>query len=189
MKSAALKREKAQFAAPCSSNGTLCRPTSAPSGGSGSPSNRRFSRGVIGQGGDGVLVVRIRGADRSLGGAARARGIVVALPRIEEGDLVAVPFAPGDPVLATTFGAVEPVAPDVLDPAALDVVGVPGVAFDRQGRRVGYGGGYYDRFSRTARVHVAVAFGLQVVDRPFRPGTSTSRSRRSSRSRRRSDRT
>ena len=101
----------------------------------------------------------------------RARGIVVALPRIEGGDLVAVPFAPGDPVRATTFGAVEPVAPDVMDPAVLDVVGVPGVAFDRQGRRVGYGGGYYDRFLRGLHAFtVAVAFGVQVVDRPLPAG-------------------
>ena len=58
-----------------------------------------------------------------------------------------------------------------MDPAALDVVGVPGVAFDRQGRRVGYGGGYYDRFLRGLHAFtVAVAFGLQVVDRPLPAG-------------------
>jgi 5-formyltetrahydrofolate cyclo-ligase len=101
----------------------------------------------------------------------RARGIVVALPRIEGADLVAVPFAPGDPVRATTFGVFEPVAPDAMDPAALDVVGVPGVAFDLQGRRIGYGGGYYDRFLRGLHTFsVAVAFGLQVVDRPLPTG-------------------
>ena len=101
----------------------------------------------------------------------RALGIVVALPRIEGSDLVAVPFAPGDPVRATTFGALEPVAPDVIDPSTLDVVGVPGVVFDRQGRRIGYGGGYYDRFLR--RLHaftVGIAFGLQVIEGPLPNG-------------------
>ena len=101
----------------------------------------------------------------------RALGIVVALPRIEGNDLVAVAFVPGDPVRATTFGAVEPVAPDVLDPATLDVVGVPGVVFDRQGRRIGYGGGYYDRFLRGLHTFtVGVAFGLQVIDGPLPAG-------------------
>ena len=101
----------------------------------------------------------------------RARGIVVAIPRIEGADLVAVPFVPGDPVRTTTFGAFEPIAPDVMDPAALDVIGVPGVAFDRQGRRIGYGGGYYDRYLRGLHAFtVAVAFGLQVVDGPLPAG-------------------
>ena len=95
----------------------------------------------------------------------RERGITIALPRIEDGDLVPVAYVPGDPVRPTTFGAVEPVRPDALDPGSLDVVVVPGVAFDRSGRRVGYGGGYYDRFLRDLTAFRAgIAYSLQVID-------------------------
>ena len=94
----------------------------------------------------------------------RDLGVVVALPRIEGTDLVPVPYAPGDPVRPTSFGAVEPIRPEGVDTASLEVVGVPGVAFDRRGRRVGYGGGYYDRFLRDLPgFTVGIAFGLQVV--------------------------
>jgi len=52
------------------------------------------------------------------------------------------------------------------DPAAVDVVLVPGLVFDRQGYRLGYGGGYYDRFlaSHPRSLRVGLAFSLQVVD-------------------------
>ena len=112
-------------------------------------------------------------------GALHGRGATVALPRIEGGDLVAVPFAPGDPTRTTSFGAREP-WPRTIRPADLDVVVVPGVAFDARGRRVGYGAGYYDRFlRRTDAFTVGLGFDLQVVDGTCRPGASTWRSRRS----------
>jgi 5-formyltetrahydrofolate cyclo-ligase len=94
-----------------------------------------------------------------------ARGVVVALPRIEGASLVPVPYGPGDPTTTTLFGAEEPVGGIRLDPSSIDVVGVPGVVFDRRGGRIGYGGGYYDRFLRDlAAFTVGLVFGLQVVD-------------------------
>jgi 5-formyltetrahydrofolate cyclo-ligase len=95
-----------------------------------------------------------------------AQGVRVALPRIAGDAIEAVAYRPGDPMRETRFGAMEPSEGDVVAPEEIDVVVVPGVAFDRAGRRVGYGGGFYDRYlPRTGpgALVVAVAFALQVV--------------------------
>ncbi|MFP3982711.1 MAG: 5-formyltetrahydrofolate cyclo-ligase [Desulfurivibrionaceae bacterium] len=54
-----------------------------------------------------------------------------------------------------------------LDPGRLDIVLVPGSVFDPDGNRLGYGGGYYDRFlSQEApqALTVGLAFEMQIVD-------------------------
>jgi 5-formyltetrahydrofolate cyclo-ligase len=95
------------------------------------------------------------------------RGVRVALPRIEGAEIVAVPYRPGDAMSSAAFGMQEPARGEPLDPAEIDVVVAPGLAFDRACRRVGYGGGFYDRFFARMRpdaAKVAVGFSAQVVD-------------------------
>ncbi len=47
----------------------------------------------------------------------------------------------------------------------IDVILVPALAFDRRGYRIGYGGGYYDRFLPQAPrgVKIGVAFASQII--------------------------
>ena len=68
-------------------------------------------------------------------------------------------WVPGDVMGEATWGIAEPL-PDkpVLEP---DVVLVPLLAFDSQGYRLGYGGGFYDRtLARLRAVKPVVAVGI-----------------------------
>jgi 5-formyltetrahydrofolate cyclo-ligase len=59
-----------------------------------------------------------------------------------------------------------PAPPDGPEASSLDVILCPGLAFTRDGRRLGQGGGYYDRIlprfpqART----IGIAFPCQIVD-------------------------
>ncbi|MFF2533698.1 5-formyltetrahydrofolate cyclo-ligase [Brevibacillus sp. NPDC058079] len=61
----------------------------------------------------------------------------------------------------------DPALAEVADVSHLDAILVPGVAFDSKGGRMGYGGGYYDRFLATLKklpFLVGVGFSIQVVE-------------------------
>jgi 5-formyltetrahydrofolate cyclo-ligase len=98
--------------------------------------------------------------------ALHAAGAQVALPRIVEGDIEPVSYAPGEATTETGFGALEPAGGEVLAPADIDVVATPAVVFDRRGARVGYGGGFYDRFFALVRpdtARIGIGFGVQLL--------------------------
>lgn len=96
----------------------------------------------------------------------RGRGKVLLYPRIDPGrqgiEMVAMPtpngFSPGP------FGIAQPPSHyPAVAPARIDLVLAPGLAFDRQGHRLGRGFGFYDRWLqgyRGLRVGLAHAFQL-----------------------------
>ncbi len=62
------------------------------------------------------------------------------------------------------FGVSEPVGDDVTAAEEIDLFIVPGVAFDRDCQRMGFGRGYYDRFlAGTGGYKAGIAFEFQIV--------------------------
>jgi len=98
---------------------------------------------------------------------SRDGGARVLLPYLEAGGIEAAEVRPEDDLIPTAYGPREPRRRAPVDPAEVDVVVTPGLAFDRRGRRLGYGGGHYDRFIdrlRPGALRLGIAFGVQLVD-------------------------
>lgn len=94
-------------------------------------------------------------------------GKQVALPKCYGKDMRFILMNDLSRIQASSFGAPEPADDFPVAADADALVLVPGVAFDAAGHRLGYGGGYYDRFLSNEPGHptTALCFDFQLIPR------------------------
>ncbi len=97
--------------------------------------------------------------------AALQAGKMVAAPRVRDKQMDFIVFHSMEELELGSFGILEPTGAEVVTPEQALLI-MPGVAFDMNCNRIGYGGGFYDRYlaEHEAKVSVAFAYELQMVE-------------------------
>jgi 5-formyltetrahydrofolate cyclo-ligase len=116
-----------------------------------------------------VLMFWSFGSEVPTDGIARrlaAEGRRLLVPYLRDNEMEAAELRPGQSLVATNYGPMEPADPSPVDPGDIDIALSPGLAFDRHGYRIGYGGGHFDRYlARMPRdaARVGIGYHQQVL--------------------------
>ena len=97
---------------------------------------------------------------------AWSMGKAVAVPKVMSKTQIQLYYISSFAELQTgAFGVMEPISANHAEPEEALVL-VPGSVFDRQCGRMGYGGGYYDRFlaEHPAYQTIGLAYSLQIAE-------------------------
>ena len=91
----------------------------------------------------------------------------VAVPKCYDRDMKFIYISDFETEVAPGYANIpEPIADEPVADDTTALVLMPGMAFDPQGHRIGYGGGFYDRFLADEPNHptLALCYGFQMVD-------------------------
>ena len=97
---------------------------------------------------------------------AQKDGKTILIPKTyPQGKMDLVLYEP-EKLERNSFGLLEPQGEAIVfEPSQIDLIHVPGLAFNPSGYRVGYGGGYYDRYLEQFSGHsISTIFPCQIQD-------------------------
>lgn len=87
-------------------------------------------------------------------------GKAVGLPKVVDKKMSYYKVTSLDQVVFGQFGIMEPISEELIEPSENDLMLVPGIVFDQKGYRVGYGGGYYDRYISQYETIPYIRYGI-----------------------------
>ena len=92
----------------------------------------------------------------------------IAVPKVAHNEIEPSLIIDFDSLIPSgKFGILEPIEILKIAYRNIDLVLVPGIAFDKEGHRIGYGFGYYDKFLRKVpkAIKIGLCFDFQIVDK------------------------
>ncbi|MBS6007440.1 MAG: 5-formyltetrahydrofolate cyclo-ligase [Clostridium baratii] len=96
-------------------------------------------------------------------------GKEVCVPKVIKKDMVFIKINSLENLVTSSYGILEPVGDkNNFNVDNLGLIIMPGLAFDKQGNRLGYGRGYYDKFLSNNKINVkkiALAYDFQILDK------------------------
>ncbi|MCQ2969678.1 MAG: 5-formyltetrahydrofolate cyclo-ligase, partial [Clostridium sp.] len=97
------------------------------------------------------------------------KNVYVPKTNIKKKEMIAVKIYSFDELRVDNYGILEPISVDKERISSdFDIIVMPGVAFDKEGNRIGYGGGYYDKYLEKNIIKsqkVALAYEEQILEK------------------------
>jgi 5-formyltetrahydrofolate cyclo-ligase len=95
------------------------------------------------------------------------KNVIVPISNIKDETLILSQLKSWDELTVGTYRILEPRIEKIrrIEPSEIDLIIVPGVAFDKSGNRLGHGKGYYDKLLQNTNAKtVGLAFEFQIVN-------------------------